>query len=455
MCRGQGPVPGRGGPGLPCACAEVTSCVLRGLTMETTSRLLGLLLPVIFKFSFISVSAQQRWNCPEGVRSNGSNGISTCVGPAPFLIFSHGHSIFRIDPEGTNHEQLVVDAGVSVIMDFHYREERIYWVDLETKLLQRVFLNGSRQEKVCNLEKNVSGMVINWINEEVIWSNQQEGIITVTDMKGSNSRILLSTVKHPADIAVDPVERFIFWSSEAAGSLHRADLSGVEVKTLLVTPEKIEAMSLDVLNKRLFWIQENREESDSHICSCDYNGGSIQLSKHPTQHKLFAMSLFGHRIFYSTWKEKAIWIANKHTGKDMVRINLNPSLTPPGELRVVHPLVQPQAEDSVQDSERGLCKLNGGRCDGRQSRPDSKSHECACAEGYALSRDRKSCEDVNECALWNHGCTLGCENVPGSYYCTCPAGFILLPDGKRCHGKPQPQVFLVSVFSNVSKMAVT
>lgn len=68
------------------------------------------------------------------------------VGPAPFLIFSHGSSISRIDPEGTNHQQLVVDAGISAIMDFHYKEERLYWVDLERQLLQRVFLNGSRQE---------------------------------------------------------------------------------------------------------------------------------------------------------------------------------------------------------------------------------------------------------------------------------------------------------------------
>ncbi|XP_010639819.1 pro-epidermal growth factor isoform X6 [Fukomys damarensis] len=407
-----------------------------------TMLLHGLLLPVVFKFGFVRVAAQQHRSCPEGPLP--SHGTPACMGPAPFLIFCHGNSIFRIDPEGTNHEQLVVDAGVSVIMDFHYKEERIYWVDLETQLLQRVFLNGSRQEKVCSIEKNVSGMAINWINEEVIWSNQQEGIITVTDMKGNNSRVLLSTVKHPANMAVDPVERFIFWSSEAAGSLHRADLSGVEVKTLLVTPEKVKAMSLDVLNKRLFWIQENREGSNSCICSCDYNGGSIQLSKYPTQHHLFAMSLFGDHLFYSTWKRKAIWIANKRTGKDMVRIHLNPSLTPPGELKVVHPLVQPQPEDSAQDSERGLCNPKRGHCDDGRCDHDLTSHACACAEGFAPSRDRKSCEDVNECALWNHGCTLGCENTPGSYYCTCPAGFILLQDGKRCHQ-------LVSCPSNTSK----
>lgn len=77
--------------------------------------------------------------------------------------------------------------------------------------------------------------------------------------------------------------RFIFWSSEEAGSLSRADLGGVEVKSLLVTEKKITAMSLDVLNKRLFWVQEGGEGSDSHIGSCDYDGNSIQLIKHPTQ----------------------------------------------------------------------------------------------------------------------------------------------------------------------------
>ncbi|XP_023565769.1 pro-epidermal growth factor isoform X2 [Octodon degus] len=393
--------------------------------------LLTLLLPVVFNFSFLSVSAQQSWNCPAG--SIPRNGTSSCVGPAPFLIFTHGSSIFRIDPEGTNHKQLVVDAGVPVIMDFHYKDESIYWVDLGKNLLQRAFLNGSRQEKVYNIGKNVSGMAINWINEEIIWSNQQEGTITVTDMRGKNSHVLLNTLKHPANIAVDPVERFIFWSSDMPNSLHRADLSGVEAKTLLVTSDKIKAMSLDVLNRRLFWTEETREGSSCHISSCDYDGASVQLIKHPIQCSVFAMSLFGDRIFYSTWKRTGIWIANRHTGKDMVRINLNPSLLPPGELKVVHPLVQPKAADNVQDSERGLCKLNGKLCDSRECRRDPESQSCACAEGYAQSLDRKSCEDVNECALQNHGCTLGCKNTPGSYYCTCPAGFVLLPDGKRCH----------------------
>lgn len=65
------------------------------------------------------------------------------------------------------------------------------------------------------------------------------------------------------------------------------------------------------------------------------------------RHNFFAMSLFGNQIFYSTWKKKTIWIANKHSGKDMVRINLDSSFVPPGGIKVVHPLLQPKAESGT------------------------------------------------------------------------------------------------------------
>lgn len=44
--------------------------------------------------------------------------------------------------------------------------------------------------------------------------------------------------------------------------------------------------------------------------------------------------------------------------------------------------------------------------------------------------------DVNEC--WRYPgrlCAQTCENTPGSYHCSCTAGFSLTFDGKNCEGK--------------------
>ncbi|XDB51184.1 hypothetical protein AB1E18_004748 [Capra hircus] len=81
---------------------------------------------------------------------------------------------------------------------------------------------------------------------------------------------------------------------------------------------------------------------------------SSSWCKYPLWHNLLAASLFGDRIFYSTWKKKTIWIANKHTGKDMVKITLNSSFVPPSGIKVVHPLVQPKAEGDAWASDQKL-----------------------------------------------------------------------------------------------------
>lgn len=85
-----------------------------------------------------------------------------------------------------------------------YENNRLYMCDnfvINCKYLNLVL------QTVCHVEKNVSGMAINWVDEEVLWVDQQEGIISVTDMKGNRSHVLLSSLKQPANVAVDPMER--------------------------------------------------------------------------------------------------------------------------------------------------------------------------------------------------------------------------------------------------------
>lgn len=48
--------------------------------------------------------------------------------------------------------------------------------------------------------------------------------------------------------------------------------------------------------------------------------------------------------------------------------------------------------------------------------------------------------DVNECRRYpGRLCGHKCENTPGSYYCSCTAGFQLSADGRSCEGERQGQ----------------
>ncbi|KAK6480953.1 hemicentin-1-like [Huso huso] len=63
----------------------------------------------------------------------------------------------------------------------------------------------------------------------------------------------------------------------------------------------------------------------------------------------------------------------------------------------------------------GLAPAQGGRT--------------ACPRGYAHRGG--SCIDVDEC-LQRKPCQHDCRNTQGSYQCTCPSGYQLLPNGRNC-----------------------
>ncbi|KAJ7388690.1 hypothetical protein OS493_036239 [Desmophyllum pertusum] len=86
---------------------------------------------------------------------------------------------------------------------------------------------------------------------------------------------------------------------------------------------------------------------------------------------------------------------------------------------------------------------------------------CSCSKGYELTRDNRTCTDIDECARRNitgrmdtrlmydkkqcndidecktgsHSCEQNCHNTNGDYYCTCKAGYKLSSDGKTCEGE--------------------
>ena len=72
-------------------------------------------------------------------------------------------------------------------------------------------------------------------------------------------------------------------------------------------------------------------------------------------------------------------------------------------------------------------------CGHGSCRADKHEASCFCQEGYEVVKNK--CQDIDECSSNNQYChgTARCANLPGSYRCTCPEGY--LGDAYSTRGK--------------------
>ncbi|XP_035983444.1 pro-epidermal growth factor isoform X3 [Fundulus heteroclitus] len=365
--------------------------------------------------------------CWDG-RLPGAESNSSCTVLQPFLMFCHGKSVHRMGLDGRHHRRLAAGLGSSIFLDFHVRERQLYWADRRTGVIYKASVQGARRQKLSSTDKHVSGLAVDWVGNSVYWTSSRKGEIKNVDTNGETERTILRHLSQPRLINVDPAHRFLFWLCGGRTSgIQRSDLTGQSKVTVVELEEQLGALTIDRRDKRLFWVQFGLR-GESAIGSCDYRGNSLHILDLPLQTQSLGMSVFLENIYYTDAATRTIKKINKYTGGEPVDVNPKAMVKAPVDVKVVHPLIQPTADASA--SFPG-CNDQAGSCLNVCSRLEDQG-VCRCAEGFALSRHGTHCEDVNECAHWNHGCSLGCENVPGSYFCTCPKGYTLLPDRKTC-----------------------
>ncbi|XP_072180900.1 low-density lipoprotein receptor-related protein 2-like [Diadema setosum] len=82
----------------------------------------------------------------------------------------------------------------------------------------------------------------------------------------------------------------------------------------------------------------------------------------------------------------------------------------------------PDGYDELGCNKDSSCAVDNGGCEQIcMSVSDTTTILCQCRAGYALSRDGRSCVDVNECL--DFVCIQSCTNIKGSYQCSCAEGY--------------------------------
>ncbi|XP_036423801.1 pro-epidermal growth factor [Colossoma macropomum] len=358
-----------------------------------------------------------------------ASGNWSCVELEPFLLVGLGNTILRMNLDGRGQERVVSGVGKSMLLDFHFRAGTVYWINIHSGVLSRADLDGTHKQKLLSLGKGISGLTVDWIENTIFWSSKKRGTIQQADSDGKNKKTVLRNLSQPSSLAIDANERFLFWlSAGVTPSIQRSDTAGGVRTTVLKVPDRLLALAVDAVDRRLFWFQQGSGKP-SALGSCDYNGNLINVVSQPIRSKSLKMSIFLDHVYMTDSASNSLTRVNKFTGGRPKKVNSKKLLHAPADVKVIHPINQPVAEvsapltsgcDPQTEDCVSVCSSLGG------------SGQCNCRKGFTLSKQGGYCEDINECALWNHGCSLGCENVPGSYFCTCPEGYLLLPDTKTC-----------------------
>lgn len=152
--------------------------------------------------SYVCKCSQGYLREPDGHSCRQNSNIS------PYLIFSNRYYLRNLSTDGQAYSLILQGLTSVVALDFDRVDKRLYWIDVNRRVMERMFLNGTNREVVVNRIQHGEGLSIDWVARKLYWVDSFLDCLKVSELDGRFERKL-------AEHCVDANNSFCFENPRA------------------------------------------------------------------------------------------------------------------------------------------------------------------------------------------------------------------------------------------------
>ncbi|KAM9734824.1 uncharacterized protein ACNS7B_014278 [Menidia menidia] len=353
----------------------------------------------VCKHTCLNTHGSYRCNCHPGFYLEPDN-QSCKTKDEPLLLASVQSELLLLGVQSSNLQILSSVNRPVFSLDFHWAEQRVYWLSPEYQSIRWTDMKNSKKGTLMKGIKSDS-IAVDWVGKNLYWVDGMVGQILAVKLGNAMTRsedctvVLGENLEQPSSLVLLPDRGLMLWSE--MGSTPQIEQSGMDgSKRRVVVSSDLRwpvSLAYDRLDNRVYWADEKLR----CIGSATLDGQNIKILQMAETPSPFSVAVFNDHVFWSDTKRRTIRSANKRTGKDQKVLLKRPGQ--PFGLKVMHAVSQPTVPspcDFIRCSHLCLLAPTTRGQSGAAGSPAAPAAVCRCPKGLLLSPDKITCTPPKE-----------------------------------------------------------
>ncbi|CAH1789469.1 unnamed protein product [Owenia fusiformis] len=344
----------------------------------------------------------------------------TCEEVNEYLIYAVETEIRSLHLDPDDHGEPfapITDLGKAVGIDFDYSDRYLYFSQVRADKLSRYSLDSKDVYDLLVKENRTQdgntynivspdGIAFDWIGRKLYWADSHlHGIYSMNVDK--SHLVTLVRVDKPRAIVLDPCKGEMYWTDWGRSpKIEKATMAGRNKQTLISSGLRWpNGLTIDFGEAKLYWCDAALDKIERSDLTGNYRETIVETTVHP-----FAMTVYGHFIYWTDWSTRSVYRAMKHTGGDQTRL-ISGLRGRPMDIHVYAADRQQQCPDP--------CTNNNGGCSHGCHPSSNNQAECTCPDGSGLKigNGGKMCIQANNNCSSNQFVCLNGKCLPDSWKC--------------------------------------